>query len=71
VGYGTRGAGTVGGIERGSLEFYRAIRKHRNESYDALMPPRWAGRSGRNKDALEIARAGSENHYHPPAPEPA
>jgi len=57
------GAETVGGIERGSLEFYRAIRKHRYESYAPWMPAAMGWQEWRNKDALEIGVGLGSDHY--------
>lgn len=56
------GAETAAGIQPGSIEFYRAVRKHRYESYAPWMPAAMNWQEWRDKDVLEIGVGLGSDH---------
>jgi ubiquinone/menaquinone biosynthesis C-methylase UbiE len=56
-------AETVRDVERGTLEFYRRIRKHRYEQYGPWFPSVMRFDDFKNKDILEIGVGLGSDHY--------
>jgi SAM-dependent methyltransferase len=56
-------AETVRDVERGTLEFYRRIRKHRYEEYGPWFPSVMRFDDFRTKDVLEIGVGLGSDHY--------